>query len=44
MPTLFAVYNLIDKLKADEYDQYLTNTKIPGIRVPLGAQALTPGK
>ncbi len=32
MPTLFAVYNLIDKLKADEYDQYLTNTKIPGIR------------
>ena len=32
MPTLFAVYNLIDKEKADEYDQYLTNTKIPGIR------------
>jgi len=32
MPTLFAVYNLIDKLKTDEYDQYLTNTKIPGIR------------
>ena len=32
MPTLFAVYNLIDKHKADEYDQYLTNTKIPGIR------------
>jgi hypothetical protein len=32
MPTLFAVYNLIDKDKADEYDQYLTNTKVPGIR------------
>ena len=32
MPTLFAVYNLIDKDKSDEYDQYLTNTKIPGIR------------
>ncbi len=32
MPTLFAVYNLMDKDKADEYDQYLTNTKIPGIR------------
>ena len=32
MPTLFAVYNLTDKHKADEYDQYLTNTKIPGIR------------
>jgi hypothetical protein len=32
MPTLFAVYNLIDKQQADEYDKYLTNTKIPGIR------------
>ena len=32
MPTLFAVYNLIDKDKADKYDQYLTNTKVPGIR------------
>lgn len=32
MPTLFAVYNLIDKHKTDEYDQYLTNTKTPGIR------------
>ena len=32
MPTLFAVYNLIYKDKADEYDQYLTNTKVPGIR------------
>jgi hypothetical protein len=32
MPTLFAVYNLIDKDKSDEYDQYLTNTKVPGIR------------
>ena len=32
MSTLFAVYNLMDKLKADEYDAYLTKTKIPGIR------------
>jgi len=32
MSTLFAVYNLMDKEKADEYDKYLTNTKIPGIR------------
>lgn len=32
MPTLFAVYNLIDKDKSDEYDQYLANTKIPGVR------------
>ena len=32
MPTLFAVYNLIDKDKSGEYDHYLTNKKIPGIR------------
>jgi hypothetical protein len=32
MPTLFAVYNLIDNHKDDEYDQYLTKTKVPGIR------------
>jgi len=32
MPTLFAVYNLIDKEKVDEYDKYLINTKVPGIR------------
>jgi len=32
MPTLFAVYNLINKQKNVEYDQYLTKTKIPGIR------------
>ena len=32
MPTLFSVYNLIDKHKAEEYDKYLTNTKVPGIR------------
>ena len=32
MPTLFAVYRLMDKEKANEYDQYLLNTKIPGIR------------
>ena len=32
MPTLFAVYNLIDKEKDDEYNQYLINTKVPGSR------------
>ena len=32
MPTLFAIYNLIEKEKTDEYDKYLANTKIPGIR------------
>jgi len=32
MPTLFAVYNLKDKKMAEEYDKYLTKTKIPGIR------------
>ena len=32
MPTLFAIYNLQEKQIAEEYDQYLTNTKIPGIR------------
>jgi len=32
MPTLFAVYNLIDKQKCNEYDNYLINTKVPGIR------------
>ena len=32
MPTLFAVYNLMEKDKAVEFDQYLPNTKIPGIR------------
>jgi len=32
MPTLFAVYNLKDNQQADEYDNYLTNTKVPGIR------------
>jgi len=32
MPTLFAIYNLKDKQKVEEYDKYLTNTKIPGIR------------
>jgi len=32
MPTLFAVYKLIDKHKDGEYDQYLTKTKLPGIR------------
>ncbi len=32
MPTLFAVYNLKEKQMTEEYDKYLTNTKIPGIR------------
>jgi len=32
MPTLFAVYNLKGKHMAEEYDKYLMNTKIPGIR------------
>lgn len=32
MPILFAVYNLIDKDKSEEYNQYLANKKIPGIR------------
>lgn len=32
MPTLFAVYNLKENQKAEEYDNYLTRTKIPGIR------------
>jgi len=32
MPTLFAVYNLKDRKMAEEYDKYLTKTKIPGVR------------
>ena len=32
MPTLFAVYNLKDTQKAEEYHNYLIQTKIPGIR------------
>jgi len=32
MATLFAVYNLKNKKNAGEYDNYLTQTKIPGIR------------
>ena len=32
MPTLFAVYNLKENQKTEEYDGYLTGTKIPGIR------------
>jgi hypothetical protein len=32
MPTLFAVYNLKDIQQTEEYDSYLTDTKIPGIR------------
>ena len=32
MPTLFAVYNLKSSQIADEYDQYLRDTKIPAIR------------
>jgi len=44
MPTLFAVYNLIDKQQADEYDKYLTNTKIPGIRDAPWCKAFTTWK
>jgi len=32
MPTLFAVYNLRSSALAEDYDRYLTHTKIPGIR------------
>jgi len=32
MPTLFAVYNLKKERVPEEYDRYLTKTKIPGIR------------
>jgi len=32
MPTLFCVYKLKLGQKADEYDKYLSSTKIPGIR------------
>ena len=32
MATLFAVYNLKKNQKTEEYDNYLTETKIPGIR------------
>jgi len=32
MPTLFAVYSLKDSQTSEEYDKYLSETKIPGIR------------
>ena len=32
MPTLFAVYNLKENQKTKNYDDYLVETKIPGIR------------
>ena len=32
MPTLFVVYSIKENQKAEEYDQYLVNTKIPGMR------------
>jgi hypothetical protein len=32
MPTLFTVYNLKAGKKPEEYDSYLTNTKIPALR------------
>ena len=32
MPTVFAVYNLKRDQRPEEYDNYLTKTKIPGIR------------
>ena len=32
MVTLFCIYNLKNKQMAEEYDKYLNETKIPGIR------------
>jgi hypothetical protein len=32
MPTLFAVYNLSKDQRSEDYDSYLAETKIPGIR------------
>ena len=32
MTTLFAVYNLKADQKPEDYDKYLTETKIPGVR------------
>jgi hypothetical protein len=32
MPTLFAVYNLKEDQNSEAYDNYLTETKVPGIR------------
>jgi len=32
MATIFAVYNLKENQKNEEYDNYLAKTKIPGIR------------
>ena len=32
MVTLFCIYNLIDRNMVGKYEQYLTETKIPGIR------------
>ena len=32
MVTLFCIYNLIGKNMVEEYEKYLTETKIPGIR------------
>jgi len=31
MATIFAVYNLKENQRTDEYDNYLIKTKIPGI-------------
>ena len=32
MPTLFAVYSLQDRQTSEDYDKYLSEIKIPGIR------------
>lgn len=32
MPTLFAVYNLKPDQKPEDYDSYLSETKVPGVR------------
>jgi len=44
MATIFAVYNLKENQRTDEYDNYLIKTKIPGIGVHLSAQTLKPGR
>ena len=32
MATIFAVYNLKENQKTEEFDNYLIKTKIPGVR------------
>jgi hypothetical protein len=44
MTTLFAVYNLKENQNTEEYDNYLMETKIPGVGVRPGVQILKPGR